>query len=206
MGTTELRAVLYATLGLLLALSAWLDLRNRELPLLLPLLVLGSAAALLLFELPREIAEGVYLGVAIVGAVGFFAFLAGIMGLSDLFVGAAMFALLLTVGPERLVTATWLAVAGTGAGIALWYSVRAVRSIRLSGAPRNFWDVIALSKGRLDAEPHLERFQEKRRKSSLLLHLEAFRTPDGSHLGHDPCPLVSCFFPGYLGMMGAFLV
>ena len=206
MGTIEPSPFLHGILGTLLLLSAWLDLRHRELPLGLPLAILAAGAALLLLSFPSANDHELYLAAALLCVVAFLGLLAGWIGLADAMVGAALTLTAASLQEEQQAYGAVFCAAGTCIGVALWYVVRAVRSIRISGVPRNFWDLLALSKGRLDAEPHLERFQRKKRKSSLLLHLEAFRTPDGSHLGHDPCPLVSCLALGYLGMLVSLLV
>lgn len=202
---SELLGLLYGLLGALLLAGAWLDLRWRALPLILPLLILAIAAAVWATSLRPVTAPGVLQGAAITAGLGLGATTARVMGISDGLVGGALLLVLLSLDSDRQIEAAVWGALGTTAGVLAWTIYRVVRSLIVSGAPRNLWDLLALMKGRPEREPWLPGYKIKRRETWLMDHIEAFRTPDDLKLGRDPCPLVSCLFLGYLGMVGSLI-
>jgi hypothetical protein len=132
-----------------------------------------------------------------------------LVGAADAFIVTAISLLILCIKPMHRDTVLMTFILGTSFAVMLWYLWRIVKSLRISGSPKNIWDVIALKMGRFEKEPELTKYLHNelhgRDFNGFIYHVEVFRTPDGYHLYSDSCPLVTCFLVGYIGMIGALL-
>jgi hypothetical protein len=198
--------VIFGLIGLLLLFAAVMDVRWRTLPWAMPLsaLCLGAAFFVMRFWVVSEPAAqptaGVLGGAATIVVLGIVALVFGLIGLSDIVVVLTMVLLVLGLDASNQVLLAILAMSGTSIASLMWFLHRARTSMRISGPPKNMWDVMALFKGRIEIEPHLRRYPDRGRRGRRdggLTQLEANRTPDGSHLYRDPCPFTMCLFVGY---------
>ncbi|MEN8219492.1 MAG: hypothetical protein ABFS56_24690 [Pseudomonadota bacterium] len=125
-----------------------------------------------------------------------------IVGAADVFVAIAISLLILCADSTLRYTLLMTFILWTGIATILWYFWRIIKSLKISGIPKNVWDVIALKMGRLEKEPELTKYLHNelhgRDFNRFIDHVEVFRTPDGCHLYPDSCPLVTCFFVGYI--------
>lgn len=128
-----------------------------------------------------------------------------LIGAADAFIAVAFALVILGVESVHRYSLLMAVIFWTGFAMMLWYLWRMVKSLRISGIPKNIWDIIALQMGRLEKEPELRNYHHNelydREFNQFIYHVEVFRTPDGCHLYQDFCPLVSCFFVGYIGMI-----
>lgn len=211
---TEIAWSIFGLAGVLLMGAAVMDVRWRSLPIALPfvILCLGAVFFIMRFWVLGEASvqppSTVLVGAAILSFLGVVAFAVGLVGLSDAVIGAALVLLVLGLDEQSQVLLAILVMSGTSMASLIWFLHRARKSIRISGAPRNLWDVAALFKGRIEKEPQLRRYPDRGRRGRRdgdLSHIEAFRTPDGCHLYRDPCPFVACLFVGYLFLLVGIL-
>jgi hypothetical protein len=184
------------TLALLLA--GGFDLRRRRVPLLL-LIALVAFAVLACATDISAAADRVTFGTVAIAAAAVTLGAVGVVGAADVIAVLAWLGFLLSGGPGSSTAA--VSLAGAVVVALLWFGGRAGRSLRISGVPRNPWDVLALFAGRWEAEPRLRARDHARRarlgRDAIARSLDARRTPDGTHLVPDPCPLVACLAAGW---------
>lgn len=184
-----------------LCICGWQDFRDRKVSLPLLILLMVLPAVLIAkggLNIETSTSEQVLVGITLLVIA---LWMAGIFGVADVLATTAVTLLLagepsthMTAMPPRVLALTVLAVAG-------WSAHRMVKSVRISGLPRNAWDWVSLLFARHEVErewlpTNIEmRFQDGR--SRMILLLEINRTPDGHHLCTDPCPVVSCIAMGW---------
>lgn len=215
MGMNELAWGVFGGSGVLLLMGAMMDLRWRRTPVALSLAILSCSLAftvLRFVEMSEQVfpSQGALISAGIIVVLLLLAFAVGSIGLSDVIGGVAMILHVVGVGGAGQVLLAVLTLSGAGVAACLWFLHRARKSARISGSPRSYADVLALFMGRIEREPYLRRYPDggrrgrkgRRKRSDVdLAQLEGSRTPDGCHLYRDPCPLITCFFVGYIALL-----
>ena len=194
--------------GILLGIAGWHDLKYRSVSLGLLLAINLSPMIYFWWQFDWIIDETVWYVIYFLLVFVMAAFVK-LIGLADAFVAVAVALLILGAESAHRYTLLITLLFWTGFAVILWHLWRIIKSLRISGCPKNLWDIIALKMGRLEKEPELTNYLHNQlygqRFNWFIYHLEVFRTPDGYHLYSDSCPLITCFAIGYIGMMITWL-
>jgi len=190
--------------AILLGIAGWHDLKYRSVSLGLLLAINFLPIVYFWWQFDWIIDESAWYVISFLLIFVTAAFFK-LIGTADAFVAVAFALLILGVESVHRYSLLMTLIFWTSFAVMLWYLWRIVKSLRISGIPKNIWDMIALKMGRLEKEPELTKYLHNelygRSFNWFIYHVEVFRTPDGYHLYSDSCPLVTCFFIGHIAMM-----